>query len=121
MKDRILVVEDDPVLGPMLRKILQKNGFKVSIVNDGRRALPALSSGSYDAAILDVMLPGIDGITVLHQLRSSERNGNLPVLLLTAKADDATTWTGWKAGADYFMSKPFDSGELVRVLRSIVG
>lgn len=121
MKDRILIVEDDPVLGPMLGKILQKNGFKASIVNDGRRALSALSSGSYDAAILDVMLPGIDGITILDQLRSGERNARLPVLLLTAKGDDATTWSGWKAGANYFMSKPFDSSELVRVLRSIVG
>jgi len=66
-------------------------------------------------------LPGIDGLTILRQLRSSERNGQLPVVVLTAKIDDATTWAGWKAGTNYFMSKPFDSGELVRVLRSILG
>lgn len=120
MKNRVVVVEDDPVLGPMLRKILQKEGFDATIVNDGRRALPVLSSQSYDAAILDVMLPGIDGITILRQLRSNESNGHLPVLMLTAKTDDATTWDGWKAGANYFMSKPFDATELVRVLRSII-
>ena len=121
MKNRILVVEDDPVLGPMLRKILQKDGFDVTVVSDGRRALPALGSGSYDAAILDVMLPGIDGIAILQRLRNSdERHGQLPVLMLTAKTDDATTWNGWIAGANYFMSRPFDSGELLRVLRSIM-
>ena len=115
---RIAVVEDDPAIGPMLSKILEMEGFDVTVISDGRSALSALSTGRYDAAVLDVMLPGMDGITILRQIRPG--NQQLPILVLTAKTDNVTTWEGWRAGANYLMNKPFDPEELVRILRSMI-
>ena len=120
MGSRVAVIEDDPAIGPMLNDILRLDGFEVTVIRDGLQAVPALSAGGYEAAIIDIMLPGKDGITILREIREGSRTRNLPVVMLTARSDDATTWEGWKAGANYFMSKPFDPQELVQVLRSVV-
>ncbi len=120
MGTRVAVVEDDPAIGPMLNDILRLDGFEVTVISDGLQAVPALSAGGYEAAVIDVMLPGKDGIEILRELRDGARTRHLPVVMLTAKADDATTWEGWKAGANYFMTKPFDPDELLQVLRSVV-
>jgi DNA-binding response OmpR family regulator len=117
---RVAVIEDDPAIGPMLDRILRMEGFQVTVVNDGAAALPALRAGGYNAAILDVMLPGKDGLTILREIRETAETELLPVVMLTAKKDDETTWQGWKAGASYFLSKPFDPEELIRILRSVL-
>lgn len=118
---RVAIIEDDPAIGPMLGRLLKMEGFEPTVISDGRSAASALSSGKFDAAILDVMLPGKDGLDVLRELRSEPRTMDLPVVMLTAKTDDKTTWDGWQAGANYFMTKPFEPDELIRVLRSAIG
>jgi DNA-binding response OmpR family regulator len=115
---RVAVIEDDPEIGPMLGKILEMDGFQVALIRDGISAVGALRSGGFRAAVLDIMLPGKDGISVLREIRGIAETARLPVIMLTAKTDDATTWEGWRAGASYFMTKPFDPDELVAVLRS---
>src|SRR5688572_22680714 len=103
---RVAIIEDDPAIGPMLSRLLKMEGFEPTVFSDGRTAASALSSGKFVAAVLDVMLPGKDGIEVLRELRSDSRTKDLPVVMLTAKVDDKTTWDGWQAGANYFMTKP---------------
>jgi DNA-binding response OmpR family regulator len=119
-KRRIAVVEDDAAVGDMLGQFLTLEGFDVVVVRDGRAASAAVRSSAPDAVVLDVMLPGKDGITILRELRDAPTTAHLPIVMLTAKSDDATTWQGWRAGADYFMPKPFEPDELSRVLRSIL-
>jgi two-component system OmpR family response regulator len=121
MSRRIAIVEDDPEIGPMLSKLLKMEGFEATVINDGRLAARAVSSGSYSAVVLDVMLPGKDGITILRELRTEATTKRLPVVMLSAKTDEQTTWDGWRAGASYFLPKPFDPEELVRVLRTAMG
>lgn len=89
MGRRIAVIEDDPAVGVMLGKIFRKHGFDATVIDDGRRALAALRAGQYDAAVLDVMLPGADGITILREIRNDPRKGRLPIVLLTASRDEA--------------------------------
>lgn len=120
MIPRIAIIEDDPDISSMLEKLLRMDGFEVTVFPDGRPALPVLRSGNYDAAILDVMLPGKDGIAIMQEIRSAVETERLPVVMLTAKADDASTFAGWKAGCNYYMNKPFDPVELVSVLRRVL-
>lgn len=120
VKQRIAVVEDDAAVGDMLAKFLTMEGFDVVVLRDGWSASAAVRTTAPDAVILDIMLPGKDGITILRELRDSPSTAHIPILMLTAKSDSETTWQGWRAGANYFMPKPFEPGELVRVLRSIV-
>jgi DNA-binding response OmpR family regulator len=120
VKRRIAVVEDDAAVGDMLDKLLTLEGFDVVVLRDGASASAAVRTTPPDAVVLDIMLPGKDGITILRELRDAPPTAHLPIVMLTAKKDDATTWQGWSAGADYFMPKPFEPEELVRVLRSII-
>jgi DNA-binding response OmpR family regulator len=117
---RIAIVEDDPNIGPMISRALKLEGFEPTVINDGKTAARRVSSGGYSAAILDVMLPGKDGIEVLHELRAAAETKDLPVVMLSAKSDPMTTWDGWREGANYYMTKPFDPEELVKVLRRVM-
>lgn len=119
-KRRIAVVEDDAAVGDMLDTLLTLEGFEVVVVRDGTSASAAVLATAPDAVVLDIMLPGKDGITILRELRDSPPTAHLPIVMLTARNDDTTTWQGWTGGADYFMSKPFEPDELVRVLRSVI-
>ena len=119
MAKRILIVEDDPAIGPMIAQILALDGVESEIVAEGRRALDVLGAGSFDMVILDVMLPGLDGISILKAIREKPATSSLPVLMLTAKVDDETTWAGWRAGCDYYLPKPFDPEVLVATVKGI--
>jgi DNA-binding response OmpR family regulator len=119
MGQQILMVEDDPAIGSMVVDLLGLEGFEVALVAHGRDALEALSTGRYDTAILDVMLPDIDGISIMRAIRENPVTKSIVVVMLTAKTDDATTWEGWKAGCDYYMTKPFDPEELASVIRRL--
>jgi two-component system response regulator MtrA len=116
---RLLLVEDDPGISSMIKEVLRLEGFEVRAVSDGYRALEEWRTEKFDAAILDVMLPGLDGITILRTIRDGEKDARMPIVMLTAKHDDETTWAGWKAGCDYYLTKPFDPDELVTILRRI--
>ena len=114
---RILVVEDERSLARALVKILEKNYYSADSVGNGVDALEYLDCGNYDAVILDVMMPMMDGITVLKKLR--ERRNGIPVLILTAKSEVDDRVKGLDSGADYYLTKPFDTKELLAAIRAI--
>ena len=112
---KILIAEDDTSLRKVLVSILQKNNYSVEAVDNGGDALAYLSSGLYDAAILDIMMPVMDGVTVL--IRARQEHNTTPVLLLTAKSEIDDKITGLDAGANDYLTKPFDMRELLARLR----
>lgn len=114
---RILLAEDEPALSKALVNILERNNYSVDAVFDGEEALDYLEADNYDAAILDVMMPKLDGISVLKKLR---QNGNmLPVLILTAKSEVDDKVEGLDSGANDYLTKPFNSRELLARLRAM--
>lgn len=114
---KILLVEDDKSLSRAVAAILQKNNYSVDAVGNGKEALEYLEAGLYDAVIMDVMMPVMDGITALKILRS--KNNNIPVILLTAKTEIEDKVEGLDTGANDYITKPFDSRELLARLRVI--
>lgn len=114
---RILLVEDEKHLALPLAQLLEKKNFEVECVFNGRDGLDYGLAGSYDAIILDIMLPGMNGLQVLERLR--EADIKTPILLLTAKGEDADIVTGLEKGADDYLPKPFSSDVLVARLRAI--
>ena len=112
---RLLLAEDERSLSRAVTTILEKNNYNVDAVYDGAEALDYLQSGSYDAVILDVMMPKLDGLTVLKRLRA--KGDRTPVLMLTAKAEIEDKVAGLDGGADDYLTKPFDTRELLARLR----
>ncbi len=114
---RILLVEDEERLSSALVEIFKKNRFGIDAVLNGNDGLEYAQSGIYDAIILDIMLPGIDGLTLLKKLR--DEHNNVPVLLLTAKDDVTDKVAGLDCGADDYMTKPFSTEELLARVRAL--
>ena len=112
---RILVVDDDRDTRVMVRAVLEAEGYAVDTADDGFAALRAVDSARPDCVVLDVMMPGMDGHAVLSRIRGGERSA-LPVVMLTAAADDDQAWQAWTEGVDYFLAKPFEPDELLRFL-----
>ncbi len=119
---KLLLAEDEKALSEVLVTVLEKHNYSVEAVYDGNSALKYLETQIYDAAILDVMMPGTDGITVLKTLR---KNGNmLPIMILTAKSDIDDRVIGLDSGANDYLPKPFDTRELlarIRVMMRVQG
>lgn len=115
---RILFAEDEPALREVTVKRLKAEGFGVDGCRDGREALDYLDSTDYDVVILDIMMPGIDGLTVLRTLRS--RGNTVPVMLLTARDAVADRVGGLDAGADDYLTKPFEFAELTARIRALL-
>ena len=114
---RILLAEDEKALSKALVKIFEKNNYSVDAVFDGEDALAYLEAGCYDAAVLDVMMPKMDGITVLKKIRAE--GNQIPVLMLTARSEIEDRVLGLDSGANDYLPKPFDTRELLARLRSI--
>ncbi len=114
---RLLLAEDEKALSRALVKILEKNNYSVDAVYNGEDALYYLQSGNYDAAVLDIMMPKMDGITVLKKVR--EAGDTLPILMLTAKAENEDRVLGLDSGANDYLPKPFDTRELLARIRSM--
>lgn len=114
---RILLAEDEIALAKALVRIFENNNYSIDAVHNGQDALDYLEAGNYDAAVLDIMMPKVDGITVLRKLRES--GSNLPVLMLTAKSEIDDKVLGLDSGADYYLTKPFDAKELLAAVRAI--
>lgn len=114
---RILLAEDEAPLARALVKIFEKNHCSADAVSNGREALEYLEAGNYDVVVMDVMMPVMDGITALKQLRAA--GSTVPVLLLTAKAEIDDRVLGLDSGANYYLTKPFDTKELLAALRAI--
>ncbi len=115
---RILLVEDEPHAARMLAKGLREQTYAVDVALDGRKVLELVSISDYDAVILDVMLPFVDGLEVCQRLRSM--GSQVPVLMLTARDSIDARIAGLDSGADDYLTKPFDVGELYARLRALI-
>ncbi|MBR2634849.1 MAG: response regulator transcription factor [Clostridia bacterium] len=114
---RILLAEDERSLARAISRLLEKNFYSVDTVYNGADALTYLENGHYDAAILDIMMPEMDGITALKKLR--EKGDQTPALFLSARAEITDRIRGLDSGANYYLTKPFETEELMAVLRAI--
>jgi len=114
---RLLLAEDERSLSRAIVAILERNNYTVDPVYDGEDALAFLQTGNYDAAILDIMMPKMDGITVLKRLRAQDNL--VPIIMLTAKAEIDDKVLGLDSGANDYLTKPFDTKELLARIRAM--
>src|SRR5258708_6282644 len=117
MVERILLVEDDPRLAEMLSEYLGQAGFRITVAPLGAAALEFLSGAEFDAVVLDLMLPDMDGLDVCRQVRT---RSDTPVLMLTGRGDAVDRIVGLELGADDYLPKPFQPRELLARLRAIL-
>lgn len=115
--NKVLIIDDDEELCDLVSEYLTVEGFEIEVVHDGASGLEKAVTGDYDLAILDVMLPKMNGFDVLRNLREKS---SLPVLMLTARGDDMERIVGLEIGADDYLPKPFNPRELVARLRAIL-
>lgn len=114
---RLLLAEDEQALSKALKTILERNNYSVDAAYDGQEALEYLEADNYDGVILDIMMPKVDGITVLQEIR--KKGSLIPVLLLTAKSEVDDKVLGLDAGANDYLTKPFNSRELLARIRAM--
>jgi DNA-binding response OmpR family regulator len=114
---RVLVVDDEPVLADTIRYNLRREGYEVQVAGDGQEALRIAQAAAPDLVVLDLMLPGLDGLEVCRQLR---RESTVPILMLTAKDDEVDKIVGLEVGADDYMTKPFSMRELLARVRAML-
>ena len=117
-KNRILLVEDDPNFGTVLRDYLSLNDYNVTLAKDGIEGLIIFKNGDFDICILDVMMPRKDGFTLAKDIRTS--NKDIPIIFLTAKTMKEDVLKGYQAGADDYLTKPFDSEVLLYKIKAIL-
>lgn len=115
--DHILIVDDDTEICSLLGSYLEKNGFKASLANHGRQMWQVLASSRVDLIILDLMLPGEDGLTLCRNLRAKS---NIPIIMLTARSDETDCIIGLEMGADDYLSKPFSARELLARIKGVL-
>ncbi len=120
MKERVLVVDDDPDIVQFVRMNLELEGFEAETAENGRIALDMAKARPPDLVLLDVMMPEMDGLTVLRRLRSSPATANIPVIILTAKALAEDRVKGLDLGADDYITKPFDLDELIARVKTVL-
>ena len=120
MLKKILIVEDEHDLIKLLKYNLEKEGFKVGHTTDGSLALAEIRREMPDLVILDLMLPGMDGLEVCRQLRRNDRFASIPVLMLTARSEEADRVVGLEIGADDYVTKPFSMRELIARVRALL-
>ena len=116
---RVLIADDDNVVRDVVRRYLERDGLEVSIAHDGTEALRLLGSQRIDVAVLDVMMPGPDGLTLCRSLRQ-RGDYTIPVILLTALGEEDDRIAGLEAGADDYLTKPFSPRELALRVRSVL-
>jgi DNA-binding response OmpR family regulator len=117
---KALVVEDDPDIVELIVHYLRAEGFEVETTGDGRAALDRLRGGGYRVVVLDLQLPGMDGLSLCAELRRDKRTRSLPIIMLTARGDEADRIVGLEVGADDYVVKPFSPKELVARVRALM-
>lgn len=117
---RILVAEDDPDIANLLAHYLRKAGFEADIVNSGREVVPRLRKTPPDLLLLDLMLPGVDGLDVCRAVRADENTASIPIIMVTAKGEESDRIVGLELGADDYITKPFSPGEVVARVRALL-
>ena len=109
---RILVAEDDPDIGSLLEHYLKKAGFLPTVVPSGREVMPQIKRETPDLVVLDLMLPGLDGLQLCRAIRADGATAAIPIIMLTAKAEESDRIVGLELGADDYITKPFSPAEL---------
>ncbi len=117
MATRVLLIDDDTRMYELLAQYLGQNGITVAHAPDGGRGLAALEANAYDAVLLDVMMPGLDGLEVCKRIRARSQ---VPILMLTARGDETDRVVGLELGADDYLAKPFSPRELLARLRAVL-
>jgi len=121
MAERILVVDDDPGVQRFLRHALENKGYAVLSAENGLAGLLSAQKEKPDLTLLDVMLPGLDGLEVCHRLKSDDATSHRPVLMLSAKRCDIDRDAGGRVGADKYLVKPFELDELLKTVKEMLG
>ena len=120
VKTKILVVDDDEHICELIRLYFEKEGFAVNIANDGNKAIESFKSATPDVVILDIMLPGEDGMELLRKLKASKKTKDIPVIMVTAKGAEYDKVKGLDAGADDYVTKPFGMMELISRIKAVL-
>ena len=120
MSARILVVEDDPDIATLVTRYLDKAGFVTERTASGRDALTAIAARPPDLLVLDLMLPHLDGLEVCRLIRGNDATAALPIIMLTARAEESERIVGLEVGADDYLAKPFSPNELVARVRALL-
>jgi two-component system phosphate regulon response regulator PhoB len=120
MTKKILIVEDEHDLIRLIKYNLEKEGFRVSSVTDGSLVMAELRREEPDLLVLDLMLPGMDGLEICRQVRRHDRYAGIPILMLTARSGEADRVVGLELGADDYVTKPFSMRELVARIRALL-
>jgi two-component system, OmpR family, alkaline phosphatase synthesis response regulator PhoP len=119
MPKKILAVDDERHIVRLVQVNLERAGYEVVTAFDGKDALEKVASEQPDLVVLDVMMPYMDGFEVLQNLRKNPSTRELPVIMLTAKAQDADVFRGWQSGVDCYLTKPFNPMELISFVKRI--
>jgi two-component system alkaline phosphatase synthesis response regulator PhoP/two-component system response regulator VicR len=121
MARKILAVDDEKHIVRLVQVNLERQGYEVVTANDGKEALKKVEEERPDLLVLDVMMPYMDGFEVLQNLRRNPETRDIPVIMLTAKAQDADVFKGWQSGVDCYLTKPFNPMELISFVKRIFG
>jgi DNA-binding response OmpR family regulator len=116
----VLLIDDDARLGALVAEYLGKHEIDVTVVGDGERGLAALRKGRFDVVLLDLMLPGADGLEVCRRIRALPQLARVPVIMLTARGEDVDRIVGLELGADDYLPKPFNPRELLARMRAVL-
>ncbi len=117
---RVLVVEDDPDIAQLVAHYLEKAGFAAELLANGRDALAAIAARPPDVVVLDLMLPQVDGLEICRVVRGNAATAAIPIIMLTARAEESDRIVGLEIGADDYLGKPFSPNELVARVRALV-
>jgi two-component system alkaline phosphatase synthesis response regulator PhoP/two-component system response regulator VicR len=119
MPKKILVVDDERHIVRLVQVTLERAGYQVAVAYDGRECLQNVTKEKPDLIVLDVMMPHMDGFEVLQNLKANQETDSIPVVMLTAKAQDQDIFRGWQQGVEWYQTKPFNPMELLTVIKRI--
>jgi len=118
MKEKILVIDDEKDILELIEYNLSKNGYRVKTVTSGEEALELIKENDYDLIIVDLMLPGVDGLDLTKIIKADKQKGSIPIVMVTAKGEEADRVAGLEIGADHYVTKPFSPRELVAIVKA---
>src|SRR5512144_511735 len=120
MMNKILIVDDEPDIVELVTYNLKKDGFRVTTASGGEEALDKIRKGAFDLVVLDLMLPGIQGVEICRIIRNDPKTVATPIIMLTAKGEEVDRIIGLESGADDYMTKPFSARELIARIKAVL-